>query len=82
MLFRDVRALQQRRKFRRKSPSSIGEAVERVVYTISPVLDNNLTVACKQKAIRVLSIQKEGKKILKTKDFLTGYKIERGEKLA
>ena len=44
-------------------------------------MDNNLTVACKQKAIRVLSIQKEGKKILKTKDFLTGYKIEQGEKL-
>tara|TARA_B100001564_G_C20657111_1_gene679738 strand:- start:152 stop:1072 length:921 start_codon:yes stop_codon:yes gene_type:complete len=49
---------------------------------IGEVLDNNLTVACKQKAIRVLSIQKEGKKILKTKDFLTGYKIEQGEKLA
>ncbi len=48
---------------------------------IGEVLDNNLTVACKQKAIRVLSIQKEGKKILKTKDFLTGYKIEQGEKL-
>ena len=44
-------------------------------------MDNNLTVACQQKAIRVLSIQKEGKKILKTKDFLTGYKIEQGEKL-
>ena len=48
---------------------------------IGEVLDNNLTVACQQKAIRVLSIQKEGKKILKTKDFLTGYKIEQGEKL-
>ena len=49
---------------------------------IGEVLDNNLTVACKQKAIRVLSIQKEGKKILKTKDFLAGYKIQNGEKLA
>ena len=48
---------------------------------IGEVLDNNLTVACKQKAIRVLLIQKEGKKILKTQDFLVGYKIERGEKL-
>ena len=49
---------------------------------IGEVLDNNLTVACKQKAIRVLLIQKEGKKILKTKDFLAGYKIHNGEKLA
>ena len=49
---------------------------------IGEVLDNNLTVACKQKAIRVLLIQKEGKKILKTKDFLAGYKIQNGEKLA
>lgn len=48
---------------------------------IGEVLDNNLTVACKQKAIRVLLIQKEGKKILKTKDFLAGYKIQNGEKL-
>ena len=49
---------------------------------IGEVLDNNLTVACKQKAIRVLLIQREGKKILKTKDFLAGYKIQNGEKLA
>mgnify|MGYP001280636831 CR=1 FL=1 len=48
---------------------------------IGEVLDNNLTVACKQKAIRVLLIQKEGKKILKVKDFLAGYKIQIGEKL-
>ncbi len=48
---------------------------------IGQVLDNSLTIACKQKAIKVLLIQKEGKKILKTKDFLTGHKIENGEKL-
>ena len=27
------------------------------------ILDDNLTIACKEKAIKVLSIQKEGKKI-------------------
>ena len=38
---------------------------------IGEVLDNNLTVACKQKAIRVLLIQKEGKKNLKNKRFFS-----------
>ena len=46
------------------------------------IIDNNLTVACKKNSIRILLIQKEGKKILKTKDFLAGYKIQNGEKLA
>ena len=48
---------------------------------IGEVLDNELTIACKEKAIRILSLQKEGKKILKVKEFLAGYKIEKGEKL-
>ena len=43
------------------------------------ILDDNLTIACKEKAIQVLSVQKEGKKILKTEDFLAGYKITEGE---
>ena len=43
------------------------------------VLDKKLTVACGDKAIRILSLQKEGKKILKTEDFLAGYKITEGE---
>ncbi len=46
------------------------------------ILDNNFTIACKDKSIRILLIQKEGKKILKTKDFLSGHKIEKGEKLS
>ena len=40
---------------------------------IGEILDNNLTVACKHNAIQILSVQKEGKKILKTKEFLKGY---------
>ena len=43
------------------------------------VLDENLVIACKDKAIKILSIQKEGKNILNTKSFLAGYKIKKGE---
>ncbi len=45
------------------------------------ILDDNLTIACKVKAIKILLIQKEGKKILSSKEFLAGHKIEKGEKL-
>ena len=45
------------------------------------IIDDNLTIACKEKAIQVLSVQKEGKKILKTKEFLSGYLVRKGEKL-
>jgi len=45
------------------------------------ILDDNLTIACKEKAIQVLSVQKEGKKILNTKEFLSGYSVRKGEKL-
>ena len=45
------------------------------------ILDNNLTVACKENAIQILSVQKAGKKILNTKEFLSGYSIKKGEKL-
>ncbi len=43
------------------------------------ILDDNLTIACKEKAIKILLIQKEGKKILSSKEFLAGHKIEKGE---
>lgn len=45
------------------------------------VLDNELTIGCKDKAIKILSIQKEGKKMLDVKSFLAGYKIKKGELL-
>ena len=48
---------------------------------VGEILDKNLIVACKNNAIKILSIQKEGKKILKTKEFISGYKIEKGEHL-
>ncbi len=46
------------------------------------VLDTKLTVACKENSIRILSIQKEGKRILSSNEFLAGYKIEKGENLS
>ena len=45
------------------------------------ILNDNLIVACKHNAIKILSIQKEGKKILKTKEFTAGYKFKKGEYL-
>ena len=45
------------------------------------VLDDELTIACKENSIKISMLQKEGKKILKVKEFLAGYKIEKGEKL-
>ncbi len=46
---------------------------------IGEVLDQSLVVGCKQQSIRILQIQREGKKTLKTSDFLKGYEILKGE---
>ena len=46
------------------------------------VLTEDLIVGCKDKAIKITLLQKEGKKVLKTKNFLDGYKILKGEKLS
>ena len=48
---------------------------------VGEVLNDNLVIGCKEKAIKILSIQKEGKNILDTKSFLAGYKIKKGEML-
>ena len=45
------------------------------------VLDNDLTIGCSENSIKILKIQKEGKKSLDTKDFLSGYAIKKGEKI-
>tara|TARA_B100000214_G_scaffold362327_1_gene326667 strand:- start:2138 stop:3058 length:921 start_codon:yes stop_codon:yes gene_type:complete len=42
-------------------------------------LDNKLTVACKEQAIKILEIQKEGKSRQQTEQFLLGNKIKKGE---
>ncbi len=46
------------------------------------VLTEDLIIGCKEKSIKIKMIQKEGKKILKTRDFLTGYEIKKGEILS
>ena len=43
------------------------------------VLSNNLIIGCKDKAIKINLIQKEGKKVIDTKSFLAGYKISKGD---
>ena len=40
-------------------------------------INNNLTIACKTNSIQILEIQREGKKIQTTKDFLLGNKIDK-----
>ena len=45
-------------------------------------IDNNLTIACKDKSISILEIQKEGKSRQATGQFLLGSKIPKGEKIA
>jgi len=42
------------------------------------LLDENLTIACKSDSIKILEIQRQGKNIQTTKDFLLGKKIRKG----
>tara|TARA_B110001452_G_scaffold266270_1_gene272704 strand:+ start:2503 stop:3423 length:921 start_codon:yes stop_codon:yes gene_type:complete len=45
------------------------------------ILEDNFVVACKDKSIEILEIQKEGKGILPIKNFLTGNKIYKGKNI-
>ena len=45
------------------------------------VLNDNLEVACGNNSIRILEIQKEGKKVQKTNEFILGTKIKTGTNL-
>ena len=45
------------------------------------VITDDLVIGCQDKAIKINLLQKEGKKILKTKSFLAGYKIVKGDML-
>jgi methionyl-tRNA formyltransferase len=65
-----------------KTRIKIIEAVEvEKIGRAGEVLDSNLTVGCKENAIKITTIQKEGKNVLDTKSFLAGYKIKKGETL-
>ena len=45
------------------------------------VLTNDLVIGCQNNSIKINLLQKEGKKVLNTKSFLAGYKINKGELL-
>ena len=42
------------------------------------VIENNLTIACKSNSIKILELQKQGKNKQTAKEFLLGYKINKG----
>jgi methionyl-tRNA formyltransferase len=66
----------------RKTRIKIIEAVEvNQTGRAGEVLDANLTIGCKENAIKILLIQKEGRNVLNTKSFLAGYEIKKGETL-
>ncbi len=46
---------------------------------VGKVLDDELNIGCLKNSLKIKLIQKEGKKILNTKEFLSGYKIKKGE---
>ena len=46
------------------------------------VLDDKLTIGCKEKSLQITEIKKEGKKTLTLKEFLLGNKIKEGEKVS
>ena len=43
------------------------------------VITNDLVIGCQDKSIKINLLQKEGKLVLNTKSFLSGYKIVRGD---
>ena len=45
------------------------------------IVDNKLTIACKEQSIKILEIQKEGKSRQLTDQFLLGNKIKQGESI-
>ena len=42
------------------------------------ILDNNMLIACKQGAIRPTKIQREGKRVMESKQVLNGWNIQEG----
>ncbi len=48
--------------------------------TVGKVTKDDFTIYCGSKSLRISELQLEGKKRMKSKDFLLGYKLEAGEK--
>ena len=45
------------------------------------ILDKNFTIACSENAIKILELQKEGKKKMKTSEYLKGHDLAVGSKI-
>jgi methionyl-tRNA formyltransferase len=45
------------------------------------VLDESLTVACGDDAVRLVELQRAGKKPMRTEEFLRGFSLVRGTRL-
>ena len=56
--------------------------IENKNSSIGKVIDEKLTIACKEQAIKILEIQKEGKNRQSIDQFLLGNKIPIGEKIS
>ena len=56
-----------------------GKVVSDLQGEAGKVLDDELNIGCLKNSLKIKIIQKEGKKILNTKEFLSGYKIKKGE---
>ena len=46
---------------------------------VGTILDNYFTIACKDKSIKIIEIQREGKNKLTIKEFLLGMNFEVGD---
>ena len=55
--------------------------IENIDSDPGKILDDKLTIACSEKSIKILEIQKEGKNKQSTDQFLLGNKIKQGKKI-
>ena len=46
------------------------------------IIDDNLTVACLENAVRILELQREGKQKMKAEEFLRGSRIKVGTNIS
>ena len=70
--------------FERKSdqnPTKINTKIVNENSESGKILDDKLTIACKEQSIKILEIQKEGKSRQPIDQFLIGNKIKQGEKI-
>jgi methionyl-tRNA formyltransferase len=54
------------------------QKLEKDKYLSGQVIDDKLTVACHNNAIKLLILQREGKKAMPIEEFLKGFNIPKG----